>query len=100
MTFSIFRSGLVTNHLNIAHKPGSRGAAANIVVRWSFPTKLKFSSAQVINGPQYTGLADQESALIVKVKLHFYATFFTFLQLWTPAGVKLEFQPNVEIQYM
>ena len=76
MMFWIFRSGLVTNHLTIAHKPSSRGAAGNIVARWSFPSTLKFNSAQVINGPQYTGLVDQESALIVKVELHFYATIF------------------------
>ena len=75
---SFFRSGLVTKHLTIAHKPSSRGTAANIVVRWSFPTKHKFNSAQVINGPQYTGLVDHESALIVKVKPHFTSFNWTF----------------------
>ena len=70
LTFSFFDSGLVTNHLIIAHKPSSRGAAANIVVRWSFPSTLKFNSAQAIHGPQYTGLVDHESALIVKVTSH------------------------------
>ncbi|KAL9962648.1 hypothetical protein ACROYT_G031769 [Oculina patagonica] len=104
---AIIQGGLVAKHLFIAHNDEeSQGAAAKLVVKWSFPKQLEFDSAHIVNGPEYTSLINQEAALIVKFdkldscqNITLAANFKVDLQKTTPPGRISRTSSFVAVEY-